>query len=64
MTAKREPKISAGAARTLNNLLAKADDYAFMGSRHPDDWDTIDQAYKRAIRSMRKLINRLEANQK
>lgn len=59
-----KPKISAGASRTLNNLLAKADDYAFMGSMHPDDQDSIEQAYDRAILVMRKLINRLEANQK
>ena len=58
------PKISPGAARSLNNLLAKADDYAFMGSMHPDDQPDIEAAYKRAVLAMRRLINRLETNQK
>ena len=57
-------KISAGAARTLNNLLAKADDYAFMGSMHPDDHEAIEAGYKYAVESVRKLIARLEANAK
>lgn len=56
-------KISAGAAKTLNNLLAKADDFAFMGSYHPDDQPDIEAAYDRAVIAVRKLINRLESNQ-
>ncbi len=59
-----KPKISAGASRTLNNLLEKAEAFAFLGSAHPDAQDEIETAYWRAVLSMRTLINRLEANQK
>ena len=59
-----KPKISAGATRTLNNLLAKAKNFAFLGSAHPDAQDEIEAAYNRAVTAMRALINRLEANQK
>ena len=59
-----ESKISGGAAKTLNALLDAASDYAFLGAAHPDDQDSIEARYHRLVRSMRKLINRLEANQK
>lgn len=57
---KEEPKISAGATRTLNALLSAADDFAFLGAAHLDDMPGIKQRYKRSIHAMRKLINRLE----
>lgn len=59
-----KPKISAGASRTLNNLLEKAEAFAFLGSAHPEAQDEIEDAYSRAVTAMRTLINRLEANQK
>ncbi len=62
--ARPEIKISAGASKTLNALLESAGDYAFLGAAHPDAQDEIEARYNRMVRSMRKLINRLEANQK
>lgn len=59
-----KPKISAGSARTLNNLLEKAEEFAFLGSAHPDARHDIEAAYNRAVTAMRALINRLEDRQK
>lgn len=58
----KEYKISAGATRTLNALLSAAADYAFVGSAHPDVQDEIEDRFKARVQSMRKLINRLEAD--
>jgi hypothetical protein len=58
----KEYKISAGAMQTLNALLSAAADYAFVGSAHPDVQDAIEDRFKARVQSMRKLINRLEAD--
>ena len=59
-----EIKISGGASKTLNVLLEAADEYAFLGAAHPDAQDEIEARYNRSVRAIRKLIHRLEANQK
>lgn len=41
-----KPKISAGASRTLNNLLEKAEAFAFLGSAHPEAQDPVGTAYR------------------
>lgn len=53
-------KTSPKASRLINAVLAHADNYAFMGSQHPDDWDGIERGYERAIYNLRSYIAELE----
>ncbi|MFA5898840.1 MAG: hypothetical protein WC829_06970 [Hyphomicrobium sp.] len=55
-----EIKISAAAAKALDALLAAADDYAFLGSMHPETQDEVKERYHRSVHAVRKIINRLE----
>jgi len=56
--------ISDQAEDILIELLEASDEAAFVGAAHPQDQDAILLRLERAEIAVRKLINRLEANQK
>lgn len=57
---KANPKISPQAERLITRVLNRADDFAFMGSMHPDEHGPVERGYKRAILDLKRYIERLE----
>lgn len=58
---RRTPTISPKAERLVSRVLNRADDWAFMGSAHPDEGPAIERGYKRAILDLKTYIEELEA---
>lgn len=58
--ARAKPKISPTARRLITRLINRADDFAFMGSMHPDDWPSIEKGLARARTDLEAYIERLE----
>ena len=48
----------------LRRLLKAADEYAFKGAAHPEDWDAIQKEYDDAVAKMKETIATLHARQK
>ena len=45
--------------RVVNKLLAAYEDCSWKGSKHPDDWDEIELAYKKAKENYKKVLDSL-----
>jgi len=59
-----KPAISRKAKRLIALVVARTDDYAFVGSMHPDDHDEIERAYNKAIKDLSVYVADLETSTK
>ena len=60
---KKTPKVSPKARRLVMAFAARTEDYAFLGSAHPDEHQAIDRGYHRTRDALLAYIEELEKRQ-